>query len=197
MAHAMDQELMTRSHGDPVGQPILLQVRGGYGETEVLWAEEVAVGHFRILVPAVYAYGISPGTIVAGIQADHRVRMTEILQRSDGGTIRLVTRRGLRASDFFLTVVTDEASEHGLRLGPATALDPRLVAVFVHDFSAVEASLLNYVGRLEERGDVTAWEISDPDPGPPPDTESSTSRSAVELVHPPLTGDAVARVSPG
>jgi hypothetical protein len=49
-----------------------IEIRGGYGETEVIWGEPVGPGVYQIPNSPIHAYDISAGTVVRVAPTDGR-----------------------------------------------------------------------------------------------------------------------------
>jgi hypothetical protein len=166
------------------GNQVQIELRGGYGEIEVVWATPRGDRTYEILNTPVYAYNISTGTVV---QAERRPNgrrcVVEVVEPSRGVTVRILTPEGERASEIYRSVVVPGCKDEGLCLGPATMLDPRIAAFYVDDRERNMKRIVRFFGDLERKG-VLRWELADPDPTPPGEQEHDQSRSAVVLIHP-------------
>lgn len=146
--------------------------------TEVLWVEHADDDSVIVVSVPVFAYGVSRGTEVQ-VGEDEASR-PRLLRESPGATVRGYVHPGRNATDVYRNVLVPEGRRAGRAIGPATCLDPDIVALHVHDRHGWAA-----VGRLcdalVERGILRFREL--PDPG---DRESEEGDApAWRLVHAP------------
>ena len=174
--------MLNRDNAGP--RLVQLSVRGGFGETEVLWAVEAGEDLWRVLSPPVFAYGLSRDAIMGGTPNEDGVVLNPIhVERSPGATIRLVTNAPIRASALYRDRVVPELRDRGVRVGPATFFDPRMVSIHVPSFETQEAAVWAYFDELERTGAINLWDLADPyryDPIPP---DQANSHSENRLVH--------------
>lgn len=106
---------------------------------ELLWVEREGPDRYRVLNVPVWVYGISLGSRVAAVSPPEdgsNLRYSHVLATSTGATLRFVVPAEARASNVYLDHVLPRARQRDLLVGPATFLDPRLVAFHVHQRSA-------------------------------------------------------------
>ena len=114
-----------------------------------------------------------------------RLRCVEVLEPSPGATIRIMTAKGIRASELYRERLVRDAETFGMEFGPVTIQDPRIAAIHVRRRGSALQSVSAYFDRLESEG-LLKWEVSDPDPSVPIGGSFDESRSSVELIHPPM-----------
>src|SRR5215471_17635526 len=120
------------------GELRLVEVPVGDNGTEVLWAESIGGAERLVSVP-VFAYGLSRDALISTKPSGHRARLSHVLHPSRGATIRCYVRQGVLASDIYRQRVIPSAQQMALRIGPATFLDPEIVAIHVHERKHVAA----------------------------------------------------------
>src|SRR5689334_19279828 len=120
-----------------------------HDRSEVLWVKPVPTGSYRVLNVPVWVYGVSVGTLVRGIERpDGRLEFRDLVEPSPGGTIRYIVPEGDRkASELYLSRIGPEATRRGIGVGPATFLDPLIVALHLHDRSQWNTSLADYLNE--------------------------------------------------
>lgn len=162
------------------------------GRREVLWVEEQDRGVFRVLNVPVWVYGVSVGTLVRGRDGvDGRLEYAGLVEPSPGGTVRCVAPRGgAAASELYLSRVVPDVEQLGIGIGPATFLDPRLVAIHVHVKDRWWPDLGEYLNRLVDQGVLQQWEVADPDEYAEDGAPQPPARAdADDLVHPAPEAD--------
>jgi hypothetical protein len=185
-------------NGDSMTDPIpelrvqLCALTEDNGE-EWLWAEPVEGGAYRVLSVPVFAYNVSRGTVVTAEMAAvaQGLRITGVRSTSDGATARVYLAEGMMAREFYTGAFVPAAERCGLQIGPATLLEPTVVALHIRERESWRpvAQLLDQVVAA---GHASFWELGDPDASPPADDASEVSeRPRWRLVHPP-PGDPIA-----
>jgi len=87
------------------------------------------------------------------------------------------------ASDIYRQRVIPSAQQMALRIGPATFLDPEIVAIHVHERKHL-AAVTAYLDVLASQGVLRFWELADPetDPGDT-DRTDETASAPWALIH--------------
>lgn len=158
------------------------------GRKEALWVEQLAHNEYRVLSVPVWIYGVSVGSIVESEAGDSpQLVFRRVIQPGAGGTVRfIVPRRGTRASQIYLTRVIPDSKRLGLKIGPATFFNPRLVAVHLHERQKWWPEFGGYLDTLVSEGVLEQWEVGDPDTynGDDDVIEQVTEADTKTLVHP-------------
>lgn len=154
--------------------------------TEVLWVEDMGKLGAKILSVPVFCYGISRGTLIeTTVTEEGRAVFKRVLTPSEGATIRCYMEPQHKASDMYLARLVPEGSKRRLDFGPATFLDPDIVAIHVkvRDQWPIIGTFLD---ELTREGAIRFWELGDPDSSPA--TEEGISLAEPwKIVHPPPT----------
>lgn len=159
---------------------------------ELLWAEPLATGLYRILSVPVFVYGVSRGSVVevrAPASATEVRAASRVAQESPSATVRLYADDRFEAGRLYLEEVAERVRERGVSVGPATILDPSIVAINVtvrSEWERFAAVLDDLVATKHAR----FWELGDPDLSPVADEVVEYVRAPWRLVHPP-PGDPV------
>lgn len=159
------------------------------GRGEILWVEEQPSGFFRVLNVPVWVYGISLGTLVsAKPPTGDLLEYGALIEPSPGGTVRCIVPRGSLASQAYLTRVVPEVKQLGIGIGPATFLDPRMVAIHLHVKESWWPTFGEYLNQLVEASVLQEWEVGDPDEYADEQAEELKPWTGRDLVHPqPVT----------
>lgn len=159
---------------------------------EILWAEPIATGLYRILSVPVFVYGVSRESVVEvrapGAPTETLVA-SRVAQESPSATVRLYADDRCKAGTLYREEVAGRARKLGVRVGPATILDPGIVAINV----AVRSEwrlLARVLDDLVATKHARFWELGDPDLSPVVEEVVEYVRSPWRLVHPP-PGDLV------
>jgi hypothetical protein len=150
--------------------------------------EQQALGGFRVLNVPVWVYGISVGTLVDGKLGDDGVlEFRDLIEPSPGGTVRYIVPEGRLASEVYLTDLGPEATRRGIGVGPATFLDPLIVALHIHNRAQWSPALAEQLNQYVDRGVIEQWEVGDPDEYSEEDDSEAEESAGSELVHPSPT----------
>jgi hypothetical protein len=166
----------------PLGELKPLEVPTDDNGTEVLWVD-AGRGVVQVLSVPVFAYGVSRESVVATEPHGDRLRFVKVLQSSPGATLRCYVAQEAKASDMYNQRVFPDAKRMGLRIGPATFLDPEIVAFHVATRAQMGA-VTKYLDDLARQGLIRFWEFGDPPAGGDGAHEKDeTSTAQWELVH--------------
>ena len=171
----------------------LLAVAAPDNGTEVLWCEADGPNTCRIVSVPVFAFGMSVGTLVRA-EANHprRLQLKEVLAPSGGATVRCYVSHGALASSVYKEEILPAMTAAGLAVGPATFLDPDVVAMHIRR----RQDLVSVGGELDgiaNQGRVRFWELADPSDSHEHEAEDGAPGDPWELVHElPVGGDATA-----
>lgn len=152
---------------------------------EHLWAEAVRETAYQVLSVPVFSYGVSRGTVVmaepgkAGALAFARVE-----KDSAGATVRVYLDGQRSVRDFYLTRLLPLLERQELDVGPATFLEPKVLAMHVTDRTQWQ-SVASVLDGLAASGDISFWELGDPDLSPQAGGDADSRRARWKLVHPP------------
>jgi hypothetical protein len=152
---------------------------------EVLWAEQVGPGSFRVLSVPVFAYGISRGTTVLAKPKDPEghLAIVNVKEPSPGATFRVYLPTARSVKDFYVSGLLPIAESKRLDIGPATFLEPKVLAVHLADRARWQ-SVASVLDEMASSRQIDFWELGDPDLSPQTDPGNST-RQPWRLVHPP------------
>jgi len=159
---------------------------------ELLWVEREGPDRYRVLSVPVWVYGVSLGTRVAAVSQPEdgpNLRFSHVLAASAGATIRFVVPAKTQASRVYLDQVLPRARQRDFHVGPATFLDPRLVAFHVHERSAWRLQAAKLLDELVNAKVVKAWEVGDPDAYPETEEGSDEDEGKGSLLTHPLPVD--------
>lgn len=158
---------------------------------EWMWAEPVEPGGYRLLSVPVFAYGLSRGTIVDGEASgeDGALTVARVRTPSPGATMRIYLADDTKAGDFYSGAFISAAAQRGLSVGPATLLEPSVIALHIRDRGAWQA-VAKLMDGIVSNGQAKFWELGDPDESPSTDdsetrTKEVSTRAKWRLVHPP------------
>jgi Domain of unknown function (DUF4265) len=154
------------------------------GRGEVVWVEDQADDAYRVLNVPVWIYGISLGSLVEGTAGDDLLVFRKLLEPAPGGTVRCIVPKGTVASSVYLTKIVPDAIRLGIGIGPATFLDPRMVAIHLHVKDAWWPAFGEYLNRLVDEGVLQEWEVADPDEYADDHSNEVTPWNGRDLVHP-------------
>ena len=155
--------------------------RSPEGREEALWAQREGETGYRVLSVPVWVYGISRGSLVsADPDEEGRLRFEKLLAAAPGGTVRIVVPPGVKASEVYLGQIVPTARLRGLRIGPATFYNPRLVSVHLHERLDWWPTVGEFLDELVKAGSIQAWEVGDPDEYP--DTPASITDPEVRIL---------------
>jgi len=160
----------------------LLEIPTSDNGTEVLWAD-VLGGVVHVVSVPVFAYGVSRDAVISAQSHGDRLRLVRVLRPSPGATVRIYVAQDAKASDVYTQRILPDAREKGFRIGPATFLDPEIVAFHVADRAEL-SPVTAHLDGLAREGVLRFWELGDPpmsDDGNADDDDSSTK--PWELVH--------------
>jgi hypothetical protein len=143
----------------------------------------------------VFSYGVSRGSLIevrAPTEGSEALAASRVVQESPGATVRLYADESFAASQLYLHNIAQRGRERGIAVGPATILDPRIVAINI----AVRTEWQLFAPILDElvaSKHARFWELGDPDLSPAAEEVVEQTRTPWRLVHPP-PGDPVSTV---
>lgn len=166
------------------GLRTLIRVPSSDNGTEILWAESLEGGTYRLLSVPVFAYGISRGAVVLATVDVVGVRLERVVEESPGATLRVYTQEPHLATWLYQDKILPVAAALGLGIGPATLFDPEVVAIHVQSRPQWQA-----VGRVLDtvvaNGMARFWELGDPNLQTRSEEPGSSNTDPWQLVHPP------------
>ncbi len=168
------------------------------GRREILWVEATnRPGAYRVLNVPVWIYGVSIGTVVAGVANDTPyLEFTRVIRESPGGTARFIVPEGSIASEIYLRRVLPDARQRGFHIGPATFFNPPLVAMHVRERNQQWPALGEYLDSLANAGVIEQWEVGDPERQASDEHEADEQTTGSILIHPlPVDGEEGQNVS--
>lgn len=155
------------------------------GRAEVLWVQPEADDTYRVLNVPVWQYGVSVGSRVKARDGERWLEFDGVVEDSRGATVRLYLPPDspiTPASRLYIERILPDCRDRGLGVGPATFLDPALVAIHVHERSDWNTRFAEYLNGLTDEGLLQLWEVGDPDAYPPEEPEEPGEHD--ELIHP-------------
>jgi hypothetical protein len=156
--------------------------------TEVLWGEvrDTAV---RILSVPVFLYGVSRDSAVEVSPDGPDLILVRVINPSPGATIRVYGNGLVKASDLYLQRILPDAQKAGVPIGPATFLDPDIVAFHLNARKDVIA-MSRVLDSVATTHVFKFWELGDPPRDVGGASNDDDSDEAWQLVHPiPVAGN--------